>query len=147
MTRTNAMRKTSRIKRIVVMGAISAGSLVAAVPALTSASGAGSVNAAATTTTTAKASTTTTSTPVKATTRKTVTANYEVVAGIFLTKAKAQSQIDALAKAKFTKFTIKVVTKKFAVVKASLSKAQATKLARQINANATLGKARIKKLS
>ena len=149
-------RNTSRVKRVVIMGAIVGASLVAAVPTLTSATGAGSVNAATTTTKKASTSTTTkgsTTTTVKASkaskaskTIKTVANKYEVVAGIFATKAEAQAQIAALTKAKFTKFTIKPVTKKFAVVKASLTKAQATKLAKQINTNATLGKARVKKL-
>ena len=147
-------RNTSRAKRIVVMGSIVAASLIAAVPNLTSATGVGPVKAAATSTTVKAAATSTTVkaaatvTTIKATTTgKTVAHKYEVVAGIFATKAEAQAQIDALTKAKFVKFTIKPVTKKFAVVKASLTRAQAKKLAKQINANATLGKARIKKLS
>jgi len=141
------MSDHARVKRIVVVATIAASSIVAAVPTLTSATGAGRVDAVTTTT---KAATTTTTINAKTTTTTgttTTSKNYEVVAGIFLTKAKAQAQIDALTKAKFTKFTIKNISPKFAVVKASLTKAQATKLAKQINTNATVGKARIKKLA
>ena len=142
------MSDHARVKRIVVVAAIAASSIVAAVPTLTSATGAGRVDAVTTTTKAATTTTTTINAKTTTTTGTTTTSkNYEVVAGIFLTKAKAQAQIDALTKAKFTKFTIKNISPKFAVVKASLTKAQATKLAKQINTNATVGKARIKKLA
>ena len=144
------MDNKTRVKRVVVIGAIAAGSILAAVPSLTSAASTGSP-AAATSTTVAGATTTTvkpTITTVKATTTTAAAAkNYEVVAGIYTTQAKAQARIDALTRAKFKKFTIKKVGSKFAVVKASLTKDQAKKLAKQVNANKTLGSARIKKLA
>jgi hypothetical protein len=74
-------------------------------------------------------------------------AHYEVVAGIFTTKAKAQAQVDALKAAKFAKFKIKNISPKFAVVRINLTKAQATKLAKRVTATKGLGKARIKKIS
>ena len=148
------MDNKTRAKRVVVLGAIAAGSILAAVPSLTSATSATSAgsNVAATSTTVAGATTTTTAKP-KTTTIKTTTTssavakNYEVVAGIYSTQAKAQAHIDALTKAKFKNFTIKKVSSKFAVVKASLTKSQAKTLAKQINANKGLGTARIKKLA
>jgi uncharacterized membrane protein len=71
--------------------------------------------------------------------------NYEVVDGIFSTKSAAQAKIDKLTAAKFTNFTIKPIPGEFAVVKAGLTKAQATELMTKINA-ANLGPARIKAL-
>ena len=71
--------------------------------------------------------------------------NWEVVDGIFTTKTAAQAKIDKLTAAKFTKFTIKPITGKFAVVKAGLTKAEATDLMTKINA-ANLGPSRIKAL-
>lgn len=156
------MKSNSRVKRFIAIGAIAAGSIAAVTPTLTSAAGTGID--AATTTTTTPATTTTTKTapttttikttattikikPKTATTTTAVTKKYEVVAGIFTTKAKARAQIAALKKAKFTKFTIKTIGSKFAVVEASLTKTQATKLAKQINAIVTLGSAHTKKLA
>jgi len=71
--------------------------------------------------------------------------NWEVVDGIFPTKTAAQAKIDKLTAAKFTKFTIKPIPGEFAVVKAGLTKAEATDLMTKINA-ANLGPARIKAL-
>ena len=71
--------------------------------------------------------------------------NYEVVDGIFSTKTAAQAKIDELTAAKFTNFTIKPIPGEFAVVKAGLTKAEATDLLTKINA-ANLGPARIKAL-
>ena len=79
------------------------------------------------------------------TTVSTSATNYEVVDGIFSTKTAAQAKIDTLTKAKFTNFTIKPIPGEFAVVKAGLTKAEATDLAAKINA-ANLGPARIKAL-
>lgn len=157
------MKSNSRVKRFIAIGAIAAGSIAAVTPTLTSAAGTG-IDAATTTTTIKPATTTTTkttptSTTIKstattikikvttATTTNAVTKKYEVVAGIFTTKAKAKAQIVALKQAKFTKFTIKTIGLKFAVVEASLTKTQATKLAKQINAIVTLGPAHTKKLA
>ena len=72
--------------------------------------------------------------------------NFEVVDGIFTTSAIAQAQVDKLTAAKFTGFTIKPVTGKFAVVLAGLTNAQATAMVTQINA-AGLGPARVKQLT
>ncbi|MBK5333118.1 MAG: hypothetical protein JJD93_14175, partial [Ilumatobacteraceae bacterium] len=88
-------------------------------------------------------SSTTTSTTT--TTVNTSATNYEVVDGIFTTKTAAQAKIDKLTAAKFTDFTIKPITGKFAVVKAGLTKAEATDLVTKINA-ATLGPSRVKAL-
>jgi hypothetical protein len=71
--------------------------------------------------------------------------NYEVVDGIFSTKSAAQAKIDKLTAAKFTNFTIKPIPGEFAVVKAGLTKAEATDLVTKINA-ANLGPARVKAL-
>ena len=146
------MENKTRVKRVVVIGAIAAGSVLAAVPSLTSATSAGSVVSATSTTVTGATTTTlkpkTTTLKPKTTNSGTAVAkNYEVVAGIYSTQAKAQTHIDKLTNAQFTNFTIKNVGSKFAVVKASLTKTQAKKLAKQINANKTLGRARIKKLA
>jgi len=125
------------------MSVIGVGSLMAiAVSGLPSLSGVGLVEAATTTSTS-----TTTTTTTKTASATTATKNYEVVAGIFLTKATAQAQIAALKKAKFNSFKIKNISPKFAVVRASLTKARATTLAKQINTHGHLGKARIKKLA
>ena len=142
------MENKIRVKRVVLIGAIVAGSTLAAVPSLTSAT---SVEPAAATTTAAGTTTTTvkpTTTTVKTTTGATVAPkNYEVVAGIYTTHAKATAHIEALTKAKFTGFTIKKVNAKFAVVKASLTKAQAKQLAKRITGKKILGSARVKKLA
>jgi cell division septation protein DedD len=91
--------------------------------------------------TSSSTSTTTTTTTVEDSTAT----NYEVVDGIFSTEADAQAKIDKLTAAKFTKFTIKPIPGEFAVVKAGLTKAEATDLMTKINA-ANLGPARIKAL-
>ena len=88
--------------------------------------------------------------PTSSTTTTTTVANetatnYEVVDGIFTKKADAQAKIDKLTAAKFTRFTIKPIPGEFAVVKAGLTKAEATDLMTKINA-ANLGPARIKAL-
>ena len=75
----------------------------------------------------------------------TSTTNYEVVDGIFTTKTDAQAKIDKLTAAKFTDFTIKPISGKFAVVKAGLTNAEATDLVAKINA-ANLGPSRVKAL-
>jgi cell division septation protein DedD len=87
----------------------------------------------------------TTSTTTTTTVPDATATNYEVVDGIFTTKADAQAKIDKLTAAKFTKFTIKPIPGEFAVVKAGLTKAEATDLMTKINA-ANLGPARIKAL-
>ena len=87
----------------------------------------------------------TTSSTTTTTVADSTATNYEVVDGIFTTKTAAQAKIDKLTAAKFTKFTIKPIPGKFAVVKAGLTKAEATDLAAKINA-ANLGPARIKAL-
>lgn len=152
------MQTNSKVKRFIVIGAIAASSIAAVAPTLTSATGTG-IDAATTTTATTAPATTTPTTMVKTTTTTikikaktptstaSVTKKYEVVAGIFTTKAKARVKIAALKQAKYPKFTIKNIGTKFAVVDASLTKTQATKLARQINAIATLGPAHIKRLA
>ena len=71
--------------------------------------------------------------------------NYEVVAGIYTTRSAAQAQIDKLASANFSTFTIKPITGKFAVVHAGLTKVEATDLMTKIDA-ANLGPSRIKAL-
>ena len=71
--------------------------------------------------------------------------NFEVVQGIYVTEADAQAQIDKLTAAKFTDFTIKPVTGKFAVVKAGLTSAEASALVKQVDA-AGLGPSRVKQL-
>lgn len=151
------MQTNSKVKRFIVIGAIAASSIAAVAPTLTSATGTGIDAATTTTATTAPATTpttmvktTTTTIKIKAktpTSTASVTKKYEVVAGIFTTKAKARAKIAALRQAKYPKFTIKNIGTKFAVVDASLTKTQATKLARQINAIATLGPAHIKRLA
>ena len=90
-------------------------------------------------------SSSTTPTSTTTTVAGSTAANYEVVDGIFTTKAAAQAQIDKLTAAKFTKFTIKPTSAKFAVVKAGLTQTEATDLVTKINA-ANLGPARIKAL-
>ena len=107
------MENKTRVKRVVVIGAIAAGSVLAAVPSLTSATSAGSVVSATSTTVTGATTTTlkpkTTTLKPKTTTSGTAVAkNYEVVAGIYSTQTKAQTHIDKLTKAKFTNFTIKI---------------------------------------
>jgi cell division septation protein DedD len=149
------MQTNSKVKRFIVIGAIAASSIAAVAPTLTSATGTGidaamTTTAPATTTPTTMVKTTTTTIKIKAktpTSTASVTKKYEVVAGIFTTKAKARAKIAALKQAKYPKFTIKNIGTKFAVVDASLTKTQATKLARQINAIATLGPAHIKRLA
>ena len=150
------MKSNSKVKRFIVIGAIVASSIAAVAPTLTSAAGTGidavttTATPATTTTkpTTGKSTTTTITVKAKApSSAAAVTKKYEVVAGIFPTKAKAQAKIAALKKANFPKFTIKPIGNKFAVVEASLTKIQATKLAKQINAIAALGPAHIKRLA
>ena len=137
------MTSSWKTRRLVAMSAIAVGSLVlVAVPEVSSVSGAALV-----TTTT---STTTTTTAPKTTTAASATKaskNYEVVDGIFSSKANAQARIDKLKSAKFKSFKIKNISPQFAVVRANLTKAAATKLAKQINVHGKLGKARIKKLA
>ena len=58
----------------------------------------------------------------------------------------AQAKIDKLTAAKFTNFTIKPIPGEFAVVKAGLTKAEATDLVTKINA-ADLGPAVSKRSS
>jgi hypothetical protein len=84
--------------------------------------------------------TTTTTTPTTSTTPSTSSSNssstttdWEVVGGIFTTKAAAQSQIDKLTAAKFTGFSLKAVGAKTAAVLPGLTKADATALAAKIN--------------
>lgn len=157
------MKNNSRVKRFVAIGAIAASSIAAVAPTLTSAAGTGTdavtkTTTPATTTTTTSKTTPTTTTTVKSTTTTikgkvkspsnaaVVTNKYEVVAGIFATRTQARAKISALKKAGFRKFTIKPIGNKFAVVEASLTKTQATNLAKQINKVAALGPAHIKKL-
>jgi hypothetical protein len=90
-------------------------------------------------------SSTTTATTTTTTIVGTTATNYEVVDGIFTTKTAAQAKIDKLTQAKFTDFTVKPIPGKFAVVKAGLTKAEATDLVTKINA-ANLGPSRIKAL-
>ena len=61
------------------------------------------------------------------------TTDWEVVGGIFTTKAAAQSQIDKLTAAKFTGFSPKAVGAKTAAVLPGLTKADATAMAAKIN--------------
>lgn len=84
-----------------------------------------------TATTKAGATTATTKAPTGSTVASTGT-NYEVVAGIFSTSAKAQAQIDKLTKATFTGFSIKPTSGKFAVILAGMTNADATALAKKI---------------
>lgn len=90
---------------------------------------------------------TSTSTPTASTTAAGTSSakNYEVVAGIYTAKTAAQAKIDKLTKAKFTGFTIKPITGKFAVVHVGLTKAEASALVTKIDA-AGLGPSRIKAL-
>ena len=90
---------------------------------------------------------TSTSTPTASTTAAGTSSstNYEVVAGIYTAKTTAQAKIDKLTKAKFTGFTIKPITGKFAVVHVGLTKAEASALVTKIDA-AGLGPSRIKAL-
>jgi cell division septation protein DedD len=74
--------------------------------------------------------TTSTTTPVISPTAT----DWEVVAGIFTTSAKAQARIDALTAAKFTGFSIKPVTAKFAAVLPGLTNAAATAMVAKIKA-------------
>ena len=71
--------------------------------------------------------------------------NYEVVAGIYTTSAKAQAQIDKLTAANFAGFSIKPVTGKFAVVLPGLTNSVASAMVTKINA-AGLGPSRVKQL-
>ena len=90
---------------------------------------------------------TSTSTPTASTTAAGTSSstNYEVVAGIYTAKTTAQAKINKLTKAKFTGFTIKPITGKFAVVHVGLTKAEASALVTKIDA-AGLGPSRIKAL-
>ena len=126
------MRNHELTRRTVVAGALAIGSLVAvAVPSWSAAAGPVAVHEVTSTTVASSSS----------------DKNYEVVDGIFSTKANAQARIDALKKAKVKKFKIKEISPQFAVVRAKLTKDEATKLAKQINDAGGLGKARIKKLA
>jgi hypothetical protein len=89
--------------------------------------------------------TATPSTIPSTTSTSTSSTNYEVVDGIYTTKAAAQAQIDKLTKAKFAGFTIKPITGKFAVVLAGLTNADASALVTKIDA-AKLGPSRVKAL-
>ena len=71
--------------------------------------------------------------------------NFEVVAGIYTTSAKAQAQIDKLTAADFAGFSIKPVTGKFAVVLPGLTNSVASAMVTKINA-AGLGPSRVKQL-
>lgn len=71
--------------------------------------------------------------------------NFEVVAGIYTTSAKAQAQIDKLTAANFTGFSIKPITGKFAVVLPGLTSAVASAMVTKIDA-AGLGPSRVKQL-
>ena len=71
--------------------------------------------------------------------------NFEVVAGIYTTSAKAQAQIDKLTAANFAGFSIKPVTGKFAVVLPGLTNSVASAMVTKINA-AGLGLSRVKQL-
>lgn len=59
--------------------------------------------------------------------------DWEVVVGIFTTKALAQTQLDKLTKAGITGFSVKVLPTKFAVVKVGFTNSEATVLMKQIN--------------
>lgn len=150
------METTRRMKRSVAISALTTGALLVAVmPSMTSASATGGLPTATTVTATTLptattkpvTSTTVTAATTRTKTTKTVSKKYEVVAGIYTTKAEAQARVDALRAAKFKNFRIKDISPKFAVVKAGLTKSQAKKLAAKINAKKTLGKARVKKLA
>jgi SPOR domain len=120
----------------------------AVLPGLTKADAtalAAKINTAGVATATTFQLTSSSTTSATTTTVSTSATNYEVVDGIFSTKTAAQAKIDTLTKAKFTNFTIKTIPGQFAVVKAGLTKAEATDLAAKINA-ANLGPARIKAL-
>lgn len=71
--------------------------------------------------------------------------NFEVVAGIYTTSAKAQAQIDKLTAANFAGFSIKPVTGKFAVVLPGLTNSVASAMVTKIDA-AGLGPSRVKQL-
>jgi len=71
--------------------------------------------------------------------------NYEVVAGIYTTSAKAQAQIDKLTAATFVGFSIKPVSGKFAVVLPGLTSVVASGMVTKIDA-AGLGPSRVKQL-
>jgi cell division septation protein DedD len=60
--------------------------------------------------------------------------DWEVVAGIFTTSAKAQARIDALTVAKFPGFSIKPVTGKFAAVLPGLTNPDAVAMVAKIKA-------------
>jgi cell division septation protein DedD len=87
----------------------------------------------------------TTATATTTTVASTTATNYEVVDGIFTTKTAAQAQIDKLTAATYTGFTIKPTSGKFAVVRAGMTKADASALVTKIDA-ANLGPSRIKAL-
>ncbi|MBK5331088.1 MAG: SPOR domain-containing protein, partial [Ilumatobacteraceae bacterium] len=82
-----------------------------------------------------------TTVPTSSSTPSSTTTDWEVVGGIFTTKAAAQTQIDKLTAAKFTGFSLKAVGAKTAAVLPGLTKADATAMAAKINtagmANAT----------
>lgn len=87
-----------------------------------------------------------TSSGTTATTAPSATAtNFEVVEGIYTTKALAQAKLDKLTKAGVTGFSIKTLTSSFAVVKADLTNAEATALVKKVDA-AGFGPSRVKQL-
>lgn len=94
-------------------------------------------------TTTTKAGSTTTK--AGSTTVASTGTNFEVVAGIFSSSAKAQAQIDKLTKATFTGFSIKPTGTQFAVILAGLTNAQASDLAKKIS-NSGIALAYVKQL-
>lgn len=150
------MQLAATRRRLVAVAAITTASVaVFALPSITSAAAPARPEMATTTTSDmggmdmGGVTTTTTTRPattVAATTSK-AAVGYEVVAGIFTTKANAQAQIAALKAGAFKQFKIKNIAPKVAVVRTGLTKAQADALAAKINARKTLGKARVKKIS
>ncbi len=87
-----------------------------------------------------------TSSGTTATTAPSATAtNFEVVEGIYTTKALAQTKLDKLTTAGLTGFSIKTLTSTFAVVKAGLTNAEATALVKKVDA-AGFGPSRVKQL-
>ena len=87
-----------------------------------------------------------TSSGTTATTAPSATAtNFEVVEGIYTTKALAQAKLDKLTQASLAGFSIKTLTSTFAVVKAGLTNAEATALVKKVDA-AGFGPSRVKQL-
>jgi cell division septation protein DedD len=129
------MNVSKKMVRLVITASIAMGGLVVGVlPGLSSASAdqaRPSASPAAVTTTTV------TKTPG--------TGKYEVVDGIFSSQTNANARIAALTAAHFTKFTIKVIPLKFAVVRVGLTKTKALALVAAIKV-AKIGAPRIKKI-